>query len=83
MGILTDLSKKAEKLNRELRETGRLLPGAGVGGAGAPRGASANDIRRLRGDIRQLGRQVSGMDGRGSVDPFIPELTRGGGPRRV
>lgn len=83
MGLLTKLTEEAKVLNRELRETSRLMPGGGAGGAGAPRGASANDFRRLRGDIRQLSRQVAGMGGRGAADPFLSDLGRSAGPRSV
>ena len=79
MGALTDASNAVQKLNRQLRETRDLLPGGGIG---APRGASVSDIRGLRGEIRNLGRQVSGIGG-GQVDPFLKDLTRGTGPKRA
>lgn len=83
MGLLRDLTDDARRLNRELGESHRLLDLSGAGGGGAPRRVSGNDFRRLRGDIRQLGRQVAGLGGRGGVDPFLKDLARDSGPRRV
>lgn len=78
VGILADKTREAERLNRELARSQRLLnlPSGGTG----PRGASVVDVRGLRNDIRQLG---SRLGGDASADPFLTELSKTSGPRRA
>ena len=76
---------KLREIDRAADVTLDKLRRVGAGGTGGTGGGSSSsgDMRRLRGDIQALGRQVAGIGGRGKPDPFLSDLERGGGPRRV
>lgn len=74
MGTLSDATKRAEVLNRELEKTQRLmrLPGQGATG---PRRATAGDVRGVGAKIDRIGRKVDRLSG-AKGDPFMSDLFR-------
>jgi len=74
MGVITDLTKQAEDLNRELSKTQGLL-GTSNRLPGSPRPvrrASMTDVGRIRGEIQGLGRKIDSLST--DSDPFLSSL---------